>query len=104
MLMGGDYIMERGDNDMPSISMFYGIIVYMYTSDNEKHHTPHIHIRYSGKKATFSIENGELINGEVPNKIMKLVKAWIEIHYDELMANWELAINNGEIYKIEPLK
>ena len=34
----------------------------------------------------------------------KLVEAWIEIHQDELMADWELAISGEEIFKIEPLK
>lgn len=35
---------------------------------------------------------------------MKLVQAWIEIHRDELMADWELAVNGQEVFKIEPLK
>lgn len=35
---------------------------------------------------------------------MKLVQAWIEIHRDELMADWELAVNAQEVFKIEPLK
>jgi len=35
---------------------------------------------------------------------MKLVQAWIEIHKEELLANWELAINGQEVFKIEPLK
>lgn len=35
---------------------------------------------------------------------MKLVQAWIEIHKDELIANWELAINGQQVFKIEPLK
>jgi hypothetical protein len=35
---------------------------------------------------------------------MKLVQAWIKIHKDELLANWELAINGQELFKIEPLK
>ena len=30
---------------MPTISMFYGILVSMYVFDAEKHHLPHIHIR-----------------------------------------------------------
>ena len=34
----------------------------------------------------------------------RLVQAWIEIHRDELMANWELAVNGQEIFKIDPLK
>jgi hypothetical protein len=32
---------------------------------------------------------------------MKLVQAWIEIHQDELIANWELAIRGESIYKID---
>jgi len=35
---------------------------------------------------------------------MKLVQAWIEIYKDELIANWELAINGQEVFKIDPLK
>jgi hypothetical protein len=35
---------------------------------------------------------------------MKLVQAWIEIHKEELLANWELAINGQEVFKIDPLK
>ena len=31
---------------MPSISLFYGIVVYMYYKDFEKHHLPHIHVKY----------------------------------------------------------
>ena len=28
---------------MPILSMFYGIVVYMYAYDNQKHHAPHFH-------------------------------------------------------------
>jgi hypothetical protein len=35
---------------------------------------------------------------------MRLLLAWIEIHQDELMANWELAISGQQLYKIEPLR
>ncbi len=33
---------------MPTISMFYGIIISMFLEIQEKHHLPHIHIRYQG--------------------------------------------------------
>jgi hypothetical protein len=32
------------------------------------------------------------------------VQAWIEIHRDELLADWQLAINGTEVFKIEPPK
>ena len=89
---------------MAVISMFYGIIVSMYYLDNRQHHVPHIHVKYQEQEAVISIPQGELIEGELkPNK-MKLVQAWIEIHQEELMADWELAIHGENVFKIEPLK
>jgi hypothetical protein len=35
---------------------------------------------------------------------MKLLQAWIELHKDELIANWELAVSGQQPYKIEPLR
>jgi len=35
---------------------------------------------------------------------MKLVLALIEIHGEELLADWELAIKGETIFKIDPLK
>ena len=35
---------------------------------------------------------------------MKLVEAWIEIHQDELMADWNLAVEGQQLFKIDPLK
>lgn len=35
---------------------------------------------------------------------MKLVQAWIEIHREELVANWELASQGKNVFRIDPLK
>jgi len=35
---------------------------------------------------------------------MKLLAAWIEIHHEELLANWALAVKGEQVFKIEPLK
>jgi hypothetical protein len=32
------------------------------------------------------------------------VLAWIEIRREELNANWALAVNGEEVFKIDPLK
>jgi len=97
--------MEVGDiNNMPSISKFYGITIYMYLSDNNQHHRPHIHAIYSGEEAIFDIENVRVLEGKIPKKQTRLAQAWIEIHKDELMENWKLAIARKEVYKIEPLR
>ncbi|MCX5976926.1 MAG: DUF4160 domain-containing protein [Coprothermobacterota bacterium] len=35
---------------------------------------------------------------------MKAVAAWIEIHQEELIADWDLASEGQSIFKIEPLR
>jgi len=45
---------------MPTISMFYGIIIAMFFEIKEKHHLPHIHIRYQGFNASIAIEDGAM--------------------------------------------
>lgn len=89
---------------MPVISMFYGVIVLMYYFDNRKHHQPHIHVQYSDQEAVISIPDGDLLEGTMRVNKLKLVQAWIEIHRDELMANWQLAISGQRVFKIEPLR
>lgn len=88
---------------MPVISMFYGIIIRMYFMDNQHHKQPHIHALYSGMEAVFSVADGAVLAGELPTKQMRLVQAWIELHRDELAADWELAIAGQNLYKIDPL-
>ena len=89
---------------MPVISMFYGVIVLMYYFDNRKHHQPHIHVQYSVEEAVISIPGSNLMEGSLRRAKLKLVQAWIEIHQDELMADWELAVNGQQVFKIDPLK
>ena len=89
---------------MPTISMFYGILILMYFYDNKKHNIPHIHAEYGDYQATIAIEDGAMLGGSLPPAKMKLVQAWIEIHRDELMADWRLAVSGEPLFKIEPLR
>ena len=89
---------------MPTISMFYGILVSMFFEDTDRHHLAHIHVRYAGEKAAISIIDGRVLAGAFPPKQLKLVQAWIEIHHDELMADWELAKAGEHPYPIDPLR
>ena len=89
---------------MAIISMFYGIIVSMYFFDKRQHHLPHIHVKYQDQEAVIAILNGEMLDGDLKPNRLKLVQAWIEIHQDELMADWELASQGQSIFKIDPLK
>ena len=51
---------------MPTISMFYGILIRMFFRDIEKHHMPHIHADYQGHVAVYSIPDGTLLAGGLP--------------------------------------
>lgn len=88
---------------MPVISMFYGIIIRFYFIDNMQHNLPHIHARYAEFEASINIEDGEILAGKLPRKQLRLVQAWIELHRDELLADWELVISGEIPYKIDPL-
>ena len=86
---------------MPTISMFMGIIIRMF--NNGGHNPPHFHASYRAYNAVFNME-GEIIEGDMPKRQQKLIAAWAEIHKDELIANWELAMTEQPLYKIDPLK
>lgn len=90
--------------DMPVISMFYGIIVSMYFVDNRRHHLPHIHARYQNEEVVIGISDGSVLEGKLPPGKLRLVLAWVEIHRDDLLADWELAVSGQPPFKIEPLR
>jgi len=87
---------------MPTLSMFFGIIIRMYYAPKE-HNPPHIHVYYQDFKGVININTCEM-NGNIPTKQLRMVIAWIEIHKEELMADWELCQNGEKPFSIEPLK
>ena len=68
---------------MPTISMFYSIIVRMFFMDTQQHHLPHVHVEYQGEEAVVSIPAGEIIEGTLPPKKLRMLQAWIVIHEEE---------------------
>ena len=88
---------------MPTISMFFGIIIRIYFAPKE-HQPPHFHAYYAEHKATVDIRTCEILEGELPKKQKKLVLAWAELHQEELMANWKLVMNGENPFKISPLQ
>lgn len=86
---------------MPVISAFFGILIQMYF---DEHNPPHIHVRYQGENAIFSIASGDMTAGDLSARNTRLVQAWIELHREDLMTNWELCRNDERPYKIDPLR
>ena len=81
---------------MPEICRFYGIVIYMFFND---HNPPHFKIKFGEFEANILIENGSILNGDLPQNKLKLVAAWAEIHQNELMEMW----NSKNFHKIQPL-
>ncbi len=88
---------------MPTLSMFYGILIRMYKELNGKHNIPHFHAAYGEHEASIDFD-GNVLEGSMPKKQLNLIIAWVEIHRDELEANWRLLCENEPFFKIEPLR
>ena len=88
---------------MPTISMFFGIIIRMYYAPKE-HQPPHVHAYYQDFKSVINIEDCVEMEGQIPPRQLRLILAWIEIHKEELLADWKLCQNGEKPFQIEPLK
>ena len=84
---------------MPVISRFYGIVIRMYFIQAE-HNPPHIHAIYGEYIGAINIYTGELIEGDLPNRALKLVQEWLNVHRNEVLDMW----NTQQFKKISPLK
>lgn len=89
---------------MPVISTFYGIVVSLYFFDGRRHQRPHVHVRYQDCEAVLAIPEGDILEGALPRAKLRLVLAWIEIHEEELMTDWNLAACGKAPLKIDPLR
>jgi len=86
---------------MPTISVFFGIIIRMFYRD---HNPPHFHAEYQGQNATFDF-SGKLLEGEIDSRTAKaLIRKWALLHKPELSRNWENMRQRKEFIRIEPLK
>ena len=84
---------------MPVLSKFYGIIIRMYFLQKE-HNPPHIHAIYGDDVAAITISDGQVLEGYLPGKALEMVREWIELHKEELLAIW----NTQEFKKLSPLE
>ena len=86
---------------MPTISMFYGIIISMFYND---HALPHFHAKYAEFKGIIDIQQLKMIKGDLPRRALELIFDWAELHQSELLNGWNLCQKKQVPDKIEPLK
>jgi hypothetical protein len=85
---------------MPEISRFYGIIIRMFFNE---HNPPHFHAEYGEYRIIVDF-NDEVVKGFMPKRALILIFEWLELHKEELIANWKICQNKDIPKKIEPLK
>ncbi len=88
---------------MPTLSIFFGIIIRMYKEIGGKHNLPHIHAEYGDDEAVFDLD-GNKLEGKLPTKKERMVQTWIDIHNEDLQANWKLLQRGEQYFKIPPLQ
>ena len=86
---------------MPRISEFFGITIAMFWNERD-HPVPHFHAEYAGGNAAIDLD-GQVLGGSLPNRQLRQVREWTELHRDELLANWERARRHETLERIEPL-
>ena len=85
---------------MPTISMFYGILIQMFWND---HAPPHFHALYGEFEALIDIRTLEVLEGQLPRRALALVLEWAQEHRAELMEDLDLCTRNQPLKKIVPL-
>jgi hypothetical protein len=90
---------------MPNISEYlfkrFGILVYLYYFDEGQHHRPHVHVMFGDEEAVIAIPGGELLEGTLPNRMLRKVRAWIELNDEALMERWNKAVQGNPITRID---
>lgn len=86
---------------MPTISMFYGILIQMFW---DEHAPPHFHATYGEFKASVDIRGLCISEGGLPRRAAQLVLDWAELHQAELLEDWDLCQTKQQPKPIEPLR
>jgi hypothetical protein len=89
---------------MPRISSFYGITIRMFFEEGRHRGPPHFHAEYGGHKASYAIDDLELLSGGLPRRATRLVAEWARAHERELMANWIRMRQHADPFPVPPLK
>ena len=85
---------------MPTIAYFYGISICMYYDD---HNPPHFHAFYGEHEAKVAIDTGEVMEGRLPRRAMRLVSEWALERKPDLMNNWERAHSGKQLERLTGL-
>ena len=70
---------------MPGIGRFAGFKVLMFFHDENP---PHVHVKGSDFAAKIRISDGQVLAGQVPNRVLRQVRRWIGERRAALIEQW----------------
>jgi Domain of unknown function (DUF4160) len=97
-------IKRRSPAELKIISAFYGVIAAFTKNAGLQIQDPMLLFQYQGYEMLVNIETSAVVHGDLPVQKHLLVNAWLEIHREELLANWHMGKDTGDYFKIEPLR
>jgi hypothetical protein len=86
---------------MPTLSVFYGILIKMYFDD---HAPPHFHAEYGEHELLVGIAPIRVLQGHAPKRVLSMVLEWAALHQEELLADWQLCQTLRAPQPIPPLE
>ncbi|MCC6208819.1 MAG: DUF4160 domain-containing protein [Gammaproteobacteria bacterium] len=86
---------------MPELSRFFGIVVAMFYKE---HLPPHFHAKYEGNQVSIRIDNGEILDGKLSTRALRLIEEWRFLHQTELLEDWDRAQTRQPLNRIAPLE
>ncbi len=85
---------------MPTLSIFYGLVIQIYWKD---HPPPHFHVRYAEHEAQIDIQAIGVLKGSLPKRAQAMVLEWTREHQAELLEAWQAASAGRPTGRIAPL-
>lgn len=86
----------RKIEQMGSIFIIQGILIYIYAFD---HNPPHIHVKCGGDEFTMTIKD-RVVEGKAKAKTIQTINNFLNEHEAEVMEIWEKAQRGEKIEKI----
>lgn len=77
--------------------MGYGLYFYY----GERHRRPHVDVRRRGEHATLDIVTGEVLDGELPPRVLRAVRTLLREHQQEALAAFHAALEHRSPGRLE---
>ena len=86
---------------MPTIAVFYGIVIRIYFGD---HPPPHVHAIYGGNEALVNIDPPAIVAGRLSRRAESLVLEWVTLRRRELLQAWDSAQTGANPGRVAPVE